>query len=83
MEIANMREICYLEVPTPDTAAVRVWLQQEFEHLSLGEKIITSDGIKLQFRGGGNTNNTDTSETAKIPQSELSIFVWSVQRTTT
>ncbi|MBD1935363.1 NAD(P)/FAD-dependent oxidoreductase [Funiculus sociatus] len=77
-----MREICYLEVPTPDTAAVRVWLQQEFEHLSLGEKIITSDGIRLQFRGGGNTNNTDTSETAKIPQTELSIFVWSVQRTT-
>ncbi len=63
-----MKQILYLEVPTPNTAAVRHWLQKEWTP-HVGEKAITSDGLRLQF-----------------PQQkgdrELSLFVWSLQRTT-
>lgn len=83
-----MREILYLEVPTPDTEAVRLWLQQQFA-TGLGDKIITPDGIKLQLARIDSTNHRSTSGTAKIPELEfedctksLDIFVWSVQRTT-
>ncbi|MEZ2240860.1 flavin-dependent dehydrogenase [Microcoleus sp.] len=90
-----MQEILYLEVPTPDTAAVCTWLQQEFDP-GIGQKVITPDGFRLLW--------TPTATTAKdsIPQianpkstvattktlsqnhqsTELSTFVWSVQRTT-
>lgn len=66
-----MKEILYLEIPTPDTAAVRVWLQEKFEpkndrQIEISEKIITPDGIRLLIP----------------PAAELSIFVWSVMRTT-
>jgi lycopene cyclase CruA len=61
-----MQELLYLEVPTSDIAAVCDWLQQRWQP-SQGKKIITPDGIRLQF--------TETD-------SELSIFVWSLQRTT-
>ncbi len=60
-----MKEILYIEVPTPDIAAVRLWLQEKWQP-SQGKKISTSNGIRLYF----------------FPESELSIFVWSVQRTT-
>ncbi len=62
-----MREIIYIEVPTPDIDAVRNWLQHKWQPQSV-TRITTSDGIRLQF----------------TPQSdnELSIFVWTVQRTT-
>lgn len=82
-----MREILYLEVPTPDIEAVRTWLQQEFLPKQ-GEKTVTPDGIKLQFSGTSNSNHTATSPTATIPEiannedAEISAFVWSVQRTT-
>ncbi|AFY78635.1 MAG: flavin-dependent dehydrogenase [Hydrococcus sp. C42_A2020_068] len=70
-----MQEILYIEVPTADTVGVRIWLQQEWKP-DLGQIINTPDGIRLQF----------SQETSKHPQeiseSELSIFVWSVQRTT-
>lgn len=65
-----MKEILYLEVPTPNTGAVCTWLQKEFQPLQ-GSKLITPDGIRLQF-------SFPESETGP----ELSIFVWSVQRTT-
>jgi lycopene cyclase CruA len=61
-----MKEILYLEVPTPNTNMVRTWLQQDFKP-DLGKKSLTSEGFRLQF-----------PETA----GELSVFVWSVQRTT-
>lgn len=61
-----MKEILYLEIPTPNTNTVRTWLQQEFEPDS-GQKHLTLEGFRLQF-----------PEIA----GELSIFVWSVQRTT-
>ncbi len=74
-----MREIGYLEVPTPDIDAVRSWLQQEFAP-GIGEKFLTPDGIKIQFQSKFISNDADTSPLRKI--SEISVFVWSVQRTT-
>ena len=67
-----MKEILYIEVPTPDTAAVRHWLQQKWQP-NWGEKIITPDGIRL---------HCPQQQTTKDTYSELSLFVWSVQRTT-
>lgn len=71
-----MKEILYLEVPTPDTDAVRTWLQQEFQP-SWGEKAIAPDGFCLRYP------NT-TSSTTNIPETDfqLSAFVFSVQRST-
>lgn len=83
-----MREILYLEIPTPDTDAVRVWLQQQFA-TELGEKIITPDGIRLQLVTKDPSDLSTTSSADNIPDSDfedctksLDIFVWSVQRTT-
>ncbi|MEG4575022.1 flavin-dependent dehydrogenase [Microcoleus sp. N3A4] len=90
-----MQEILYLEVPTPDTATVCTWLQHEFDP-GIGEKIITPDGFRLLSRaaatevfksGTQNTNSkpafADTnSENDNSRSTELSTFVWSVQRTT-
>jgi lycopene cyclase CruA len=66
-----MQELLYLEIPTPDTISVLQWLQKDFilEH---GEKFITPNG----FRGKIQTQNTAARDV------ELSVFVWSVQRTT-
>lgn len=61
-----MKQILYLEIPTPDTTAVRSWLQQGWEPL-LGKKYSTPDGLRLCF---------------DLLEEELSIFVWSLQRTT-
>jgi len=75
-----MKEILYIEVPTPNTIAVRDWLQTEF-NLADGEKSLTPDGIRFRF-------SSDTSQLTSISQTshdllnELSIFTWSVQRTT-
>src|SRR4028118_2300432 len=74
-----MKEIFYVELPTPDTDAVRLWLQQDWTP-ELGEKIITQEGIRLQFNNAGVSNQNPTSVAAAIP--EISVFVWSVQRTT-
>ncbi|MCC3453090.1 MULTISPECIES: flavin-dependent dehydrogenase [unclassified Microcoleus] len=90
-----MQEILYLEVPTPDTAAVCTWLQQEFDP-GIGEKIITPDGFRLLSNvtaaelvksGAQNANLKPTfahsnSENRNSRSTELSTFVWSVQRTT-
>lgn len=61
-----MQELSYLEIPTPNTDAVRHWLQSSYTPLS-GQKISTPAGCRLQFSG---------------QSSELTIFVWSLQRTT-
>ncbi|HLO51759.1 MAG TPA: flavin-dependent dehydrogenase [Kamptonema sp.] len=69
-----MQELLYLEIPTPQTESVCNWLQQKFEP-GEGKKIITPDGFRLILG--------TTVEKAAFPQStELSAFVWSVQRTT-
>ncbi len=61
-----MQEILYTEVPTPDINAVCTWLQETWQPQI--PKITTPDGIRLQF--------------APTDESELSIFVWQLQRTT-
>lgn len=66
-----MKEILYLEVPTPDLSAVRTWLQTEYKP-ETGVKITTPDGIRLQLEPDNPT----------LPPGELSAFVWTVQRTT-
>ncbi len=65
-----MNELLYLEVPTPDRAAVTAWLQQKYDP-GMGAKQVAADGIRLEFGQNGSQ-----------PTAELSIFVWSVQRTT-
>jgi lycopene cyclase CruA len=61
-----MKEILYLEIPNPDTTVVCTWVQKEWD-TPLAQKIFTNNGIRLKF-----------------PENpgELSIFVWSLQRTT-
>ncbi|MEG4214466.1 flavin-dependent dehydrogenase [Microcoleus sp. Pol14C6] len=90
-----MQEILYLEVPTPDTAAVCTWLQDEFDP-GIGEKIITADGFRLLspattaevLKSGTQNANpkppfADTnSGNQNWRSTELSTFVWSLQRTT-
>ena len=63
-----MKEILYIEIPTPDLEAVRHWLQQEWGNLQ-GEKVATPSGIRLQFP-------------QKQADQELAVFLWSVQNTT-
>ena len=63
-----MKEILYLEIPTPDTQAVRLWLQEKFNPPA-GQKVLTPDGIRLLLDDGSG-------------QAEISAFLWSLQRTT-
>lgn len=42
--MANIKEILYLEVPTPGTQQVCTWLQEKFQ-AEMGEKFITPDGF--------------------------------------
>ncbi|XZO01934.1 MAG: NAD(P)/FAD-dependent oxidoreductase [Microcoleus sp.] len=89
-----MQEILYLEVPTPDTTAVCTWLQQEFDP-GIGQKVITPDGFRLlstptaaAAKGSlpqiANPKSTVATNTLRQnhQSTELSTFVWSVQRTT-
>ncbi|MBD2039961.1 NAD(P)/FAD-dependent oxidoreductase [Microcoleus sp. FACHB-672] len=86
-----MKEILYLEIPTPDRDGVRRWLQEDFQP-GTGEKLLTPDGIRVLFsqnqggeRGRGEKGESQTSLTASTlpsPTEELSVFIWSVQRTT-
>ncbi len=66
-----MQELLYLEIPTPDTVSVSKWLQTDFV-VENGQKLITPDGFRLRS-AVKNTSAVDV---------ELSVFVWSVQRTT-
>jgi lycopene cyclase CruA len=75
-----MKEILYIEVPTPDAIAVRDWLQTEFNP-SKGEKIATPDGVRFKF-SSATPQLSGISQTLHDLPGELSIFVWSVQRTT-
>ena len=78
-----MKEVLYLEVPTPDVEAVRDWLQREFEPQA-GEKVVASSGIRLTFppttRAARLASETPPTETQA--EAVLAIFVWSLQRTT-
>ncbi|MEH2287727.1 NAD(P)/FAD-dependent oxidoreductase [Nostoc sp.] len=73
-----MKEILYLEVPTPDIESVRSWLQTDFEPGN-GEKVLTSEGFRLKIASSTTPAGVAFSENLSI---ELSVFIWSVQRTT-
>lgn len=60
----TLKEILYLEIPTPQIETIIYWLQKKWRTFE-GEKIITPDGIRLKFK----------------ENQELSIFIWSLQRT--
>ncbi len=68
-----MREILYLEVPTPDIDAVRTWLQHQFQ-VPAGTKQATPDGFLLKM--------AVADVTVEPESATLSVFTWSVQRTT-
>ncbi|NJO77313.1 MAG: flavin-dependent dehydrogenase [Cyanobacteria bacterium RM1_2_2] len=73
-----MKELLYLEIPTPESVAVRDWLQQQFLpsiQTNLATKYTTPDGFRLVF------SDASTSSAQALPD-ELSIFTWSLQRTT-
>ncbi len=69
-----MKELLYIEVPTPNLDRVRSWLQSEWMP-AVGKLVVTTDGVRLQFPAIASILVTDA-----LP--ELSIFVWSLQRTT-
>jgi lycopene cyclase CruA len=60
-----MKELIYIEIPTPNTEAVKSWLQNIWQPPQ-GKKNLTSEGILLDF---------------EAVDSQLSIFVWQLQRT--
>lgn len=72
-----MQEILYLEIPTPDTTAVCNWLHTDFEP-GIGEKVLTLQGFRLRV----SDTTTDSGAISEKFPVELSVFVWSVQRTT-
>jgi lycopene cyclase CruA len=67
-----MKELLYLEIPTPNTLAVRTWLQEDFK-APVGTAIATVDGLRLEFRDRPSPNALPVA---------LSVFVWSLQRST-
>ncbi|NMG22630.1 NAD(P)/FAD-dependent oxidoreductase [Brasilonema bromeliae] len=73
-----MQEILYLEISTSDTTAVCHWLDTDFEPGTTVEKVLTPQGFRLRV---SNTTISTEIVSEKLP-SELSVFVWSVQRTT-
>jgi lycopene cyclase CruA len=93
-----MKQILYIEVPTPDTIAVRDWLQHWFsQHFQSSlshpssEVLRTLDGCRLRFLrttpyprsiSENFAGNLKTSAQIDGASAELSLFTWSVQRTT-
>jgi len=75
-----MREILYIEIPTSDTDAALLWLQEDFEP-KMGGKIITPQGFRIRLTQT-TSSKKKISEITKQLACELSVFVWSVQRTT-
>jgi lycopene cyclase CruA len=74
----KMKEILYLEIPILDTVTVINWLQTDFETENW-VKVLTKEGFRLQIPVKNTTDKHTISE--KLPN-EISVFVWSVQRTT-
>jgi lycopene cyclase CruA len=65
---SEMREVLYIEVPTPDSASVRDWLHEGFSLEGMAiDRHQTLEGLRFTSPGSA---------------AELSIFIWSFQRTT-
>ncbi len=67
-----MKQLLYLEAPTPKTDRVLHWLQTWRPRGDRGRPIVTRDGIRIEFDADGESSQG----------SSLSIFLWSLQRTT-
>lgn len=79
----EMREVLYIEVPTPETASVRHWLHHDLKlELVEIERQNTRDGLRLTAEEPKSANLDTSKEFSKEPSKELSIFAWSFQRTT-
>jgi lycopene cyclase CruA len=63
-----MKQLLYWEIPTPDTAAVRHWLHQSWQPLALANR--------------GEAIATPDGLRIPLGDGELSVFIWSLQRTT-
>ncbi|WP_008309727.1 hypothetical protein [Leptolyngbya sp. PCC 6406] len=68
-----MKELLYLEVPTPDIGRVQRWLQTEFVPVR-GNPRVTPDGIRIELKA-------PSAAEAELPPA-LSVVTWSLQRTT-
>ncbi|WP_055076381.1 FAD-dependent monooxygenase [Pseudanabaena sp. 'Roaring Creek'] len=64
-----MQQLLYIEIPTPQVAAVKTWLQTEYQP-PFGKKSVAKHGFILdrQNRSGA--------------IAQLSVFIWTLQRTT-
>ncbi|XGV95119.1 MAG: NAD(P)/FAD-dependent oxidoreductase [Leptolyngbya sp. BL-A-14] len=74
-----MKEVLYLEIPTPEVEAVKTWLQGEFQP-HIATKMATGSGIRLL-----SASTTPPDAPAATPSTEvptLAVVVWSLQRTT-
>ncbi|GAB4142827.1 MAG: hypothetical protein Fur0046_19570 [Cyanobacteria bacterium J069] len=76
-----LKELLYLEVPTPDLDAVRRWLQDSFQP-SIGHKTATPDGVLITVPSAIAPDLATSPPASDPPAEALSIFIWSVQRTT-
>ena len=78
-----MEEVLYLEVPTPDTKAVKTWLQKEFVSPA-GYAVTTTDGIRIEgllLKPSVESGAKNASGESSLPPA-LSVVVWGLQRTT-
>ncbi len=66
-----MKQLLYIELPTPDIQAVNAWLQTQFQPV-VGVTRATPDGIQVQV----------PLSQGQDDGAELAVFTWTVQRTT-
>ncbi len=80
-----MKEILYLEVPTPHLVQVMHWLQQEYQP-EIGEKVLTAAGFRLRLTSLNSiepeSNRNPPTVKPNETSEDLSIFIWTLQRTT-
>ena len=64
-----MQQLLYIEIPTPQVAAVKTWLQSDYQ-APFGKNSVTKHGFILDHQ----------NRSGAIAQ--LSVFIWTLQRTT-
>lgn len=75
-----MQEILYIEIPTPHTAQVIQWLQQQWQPPQ-GKIVNSPDGVQW-YSGSRGAAQAPLGETLEETLGEINIFLWSLQRTT-
>jgi len=81
-----MKELLYIEIPTPEATAVKSWLKEQFQPC-YGHKLIALDGIRLveeiePTRSEAKADQPLTLANSVNFDANLSVFIWSLQRTT-